>query len=170
MGIISAYLLAEIAYKIFKTKLSFILVGFIYSLCFSASSYEIEIGSDSLAISVSVIGFYFLINFIEDKNPSHIVFSGLLIAWAIFLRPIMGILWGVIAIYFVISAMKSNFRKLILPFIFFIIPFVLFESVWIVRNYIKHHEFDPLDSKHLYISNMKDTKNVFLYPFLYTFR
>ena len=58
MGIISAYLLAEIAYKIFKTKLSFILVGFIYSLCFSASSYEIEIGSDSLAISVSVIGFY----------------------------------------------------------------------------------------------------------------
>lgn len=166
MGIISTYLLAEIAGKIYKNKISFILTAVIYSLCISVSSYDIIIGADSLAVSVSIIGLYYLFKFIETNGVYYIVFSGFLIAWAIFIRPIMGLLWTMIIFYLFISVIKNRSWKAIFPILIFAFPFVLSDSMWIIRNYKKHHEFSPLDSRHLYLTDMNNTKNPFLYPFI----
>jgi hypothetical protein len=169
LGILSAYLLADISYRIFKTKFSFVIVGILYSLCLSVSSYEIRIGADSLAISVSIIGFYFFMKFIEENKFSYILICALLLGWAIFIRPIMGVLWGVVILNLIFSFFKSKSSKIFISVIIFLLPFVLLESFWITRNYRKHNEFNPLDSKHLYLSDMSNTKSNFLYPFIFTF-
>lgn len=166
MGIISTYLLAEIALKIYKTKIAFILTAVIFSLCISVSSYDIIIGADSLAVSVTIIGLYFLYKFIETNKVYFIVFCGFLIAWAIFIRPIMGLLWGMIIIYLFISIVKNRSWKGVFPILIFMFPFVVFDSIWIIRNYKKYNEFSPLDSRHLYLRDMNNTKTTFLYPFI----
>jgi hypothetical protein len=150
MGIISAYLLAQTAYNIYKTRLSFILTGIIYSLCLTISSTETRIGSDSLAISFSIFAVYFLLAYLDNFKFYQILLSTFFICWTIFIRPIMGILWAAMIFYLVVSFIQSRNTKLILPVIIFIFSFIVLDSVYMIRNYRNFNQLRPLGNLNIY--------------------
>ncbi len=168
-AIVSTYLLAEIALKIFKTKTSFILTAIIFSLNFCISSYEVKLYSDSLSISFSIIAFYFFMKYFEKAKYYHILISAILICWAIFIRPVMGVMWGVMGIYLLISAIKNKSGKTFVAIVLFAAPFIICDSLWVIRNYIKHKEISPFDSMKLYKADFNNTRTDLLYPYIFRF-
>jgi len=169
ISIISVYLLAEIAFRIFKSKIAFILTALVYALNFCVSDYDTILSADSLAASFSIISFYFFIVYWERRKKKDLIFAALMICWAIFTRPVMGILWGVMGMFLLLYALKKRTIKNLLAIVIFALPFLVTDSLWIARNYVKHRTISPFDSLLLYSYDQNNTRSYSYYGFIGSF-
>lgn len=106
----------------------------------------------TLAESFSVSSFCFFLYFIHrfynsDKN-SHLLWAGFFMSWLIFLRPFAATLLILIPVYLMAEWLrkKISFKQVITSGLIFILPFLVFESVWIYRNYKALGKFIPLET------------------------
>lgn len=174
LDILSVYLLGLIARQLFKSQKAFLLTLLLYTISIPVSYYDLWMMSESLSISFSIIAVYLLLRYLEIRKPSLLLFSGILATWAIFIRPLVGILWLALVLYLFIDFLKSktwNFKKLVFPILIFCAPFILIDSAWIVRNYKIHKQFIPLmKTDWINLSNVNiENYKVFVFAFVNSF-
>jgi len=150
LSVISVYLLALLSIKWFKTEKYFIPIILIFSISTYTSIYDLFTLAESFSVSAMIFGFYFLAIGLTCSRKSYLLYAGFFIAWAIFLRPFLGLLIIFIPIIIFIHFLKhhpqfsffNNFKRVLL----FVIPFIVFETLWIGRNYIEFNRFIPLET------------------------
>ena len=149
---ISCYYLAKIAQMIFKSTEIFHYTFFLYLTALSVHLYDGYILTESLLISSTIFFVYFLLKFYESNRLIHIFISGCFYAHAVFLKPVYLPLFfvSIIVLFFKWKNQSEKPRKLILPFVLFMITFFSLDMIWAGRNYHINKEFNFLHNGYIY--------------------
>ena len=146
LSAVSVYFLALTARMIFKSDRLFYFVFFCYLFSTYVSIFDIYLLTESFATSSSIFGLYFLLLALHRDKKSLLIPSGLFFSWVIFLRPVYApylAICGFCILFYKSGFFKSYLTRIKWLFIF-LLPFLLFDSIWIFRNYQTHNRFIPL--------------------------
>ena len=88
--------------------------------------------TESLAVSCFLLSIGFLSDFRESQNNVKLLLSGAFFSWVLILRPFMLVIYLLILIYLFINVKGFKIKALIV----FVLPFAIFDSLWVIRNYI----------------------------------
>src|SRR4051812_36913338 len=145
LSAISVYVLALIARKIFQRDSCFYVCFFLYLISTFVSLYDYQLLTESFCTSALIFSTYFLLTANEAKGK--LLLSGLFLTWSIFLRPVMAPILLIFGIYFFFKIERkktgpssSQWSKLFV----FMIPLILIDGSWVLRNYCKYKEVIPL--------------------------
>jgi len=145
---IACFLVGWIAWRLFKRRLAFYIAFFLYLLSSFVSVYTHYGSSEALCTFFIILSVFFFIKFIESGKRRSVLACGLFIAWAFFLRPAAGIifvLFPLIYLWQLYSKGEFTFSKAFLNLLTYGSFFLVFESIWIIRNYNVLHRFIPVD-------------------------
>lgn len=144
----SVYCLAKIAYLAFnKNKYCFYLTFFGYSISSYITIFDISILTESFAMSSLILAVYYLF---RNENKWDLILSGIFITWSITLRQYVLPVYFVAVLYLILKHRKSIGylslfdRKLLVQISLMVAPFLVFETVWVSRNFAARGEFIPL--------------------------
>jgi hypothetical protein len=173
LSTIALILLAYLAFELFHSWPIFYGVLFIYT--FSTFIWILDHWglSDSLAISFSTISIYFFVRALRIQEKGNllpalrrkvnflILFSGILMCWATFIRPVYGIFFAWLILSYLYLFFPRNKYQLIVSFyhlLLYITPLIICLSLWTARNYAKFNKIIPLQvpyedtfGKHTYL-------------------
>lgn len=92
----------------------------------------------------------FLIRFFTDYKLKSALLSGYFLCWFTFLKPIGIVFYIVIGFIFLILLLKREQaytkKNLFIAGLIFILPFLIFDGIWTIRNYSIRHKVIPLSS------------------------
>ncbi len=137
--IISALLLAIIAARLFQSKRAFVITTLLYGINIFVAVRANFLVSDSFAISLLVISFYFLSSYCISSKRKHLLLSGIFFAWAFLFR--VPIILSIPAFGFILLWKHRNIWNAALKSLLFAGPFVLCLSAWTLRNVIYYDRF-----------------------------
>lgn len=117
-------------------------------ITFAASSftamYDTYLGTESLAISALVFVVWALLRLRRSGSLQLAVAAGVVGAWAVFLRPVLGA--AIVGMGFWLSVSGLTLRKWRLG-LAFLVPLVLGLGAWGVRTLSLHDRFEPLGAR-----------------------
>jgi len=149
LSVISVYFLGLLSIKWFNSKIYFVPIVVLFSISTYTSIFDLFTLAESFSVSAVIFGLYFLTKAIQNHQAKYYLLSGFFVAWAIFLRPFLGLLIVFLPIVILYqqysSKTKINFSLFRNSILLFILPFMIFESLWIGRNYIQFNKFIPLE-------------------------
>ncbi len=137
---LSYYLLALLSYNTFHKVRLFYIVIIGISLNTYIAYYDFYILTESFAVSAVIIGIYFVHT---KKSKLYLLLSGTFFTWAFFLRPYLLAIY-ILAVLYIIWIYRYELRILLVRLLYFGSIFILFESMWIIRNYIHFQTFIPV--------------------------
>lgn len=141
---ISVYVLALIAKSLVKNNTFFYLTFYLFAISTYSNVTDTILMTESLTASLLVFTVYFFIKYFTQYKKTVLLFSGFLLAWVVFLRPVYAL---VIAFFFLILLADCirNKKKIVVTLLF-LLPFTVFDSLWIAHNYSAHKKFIPLST------------------------
>jgi hypothetical protein len=153
---ISVFYLAQIFYKWTNNITLSYFVFFIYALADYVSAFDRAILTESLAVSCLIFLTYHLINYFKgiNRDTKTLFYAGIFLTWAIFLRPFY-IPYILCIPFLIILIQQLNLKNKIITIIIFLLPFIVAESAWIIRNYAASSRLIFLQST-FYKGNMPD--------------
>lgn len=150
LSIISTYLIAKIALKVFTSTPIFYLTFFLYVINTHVDLYLDILLTESLTTSFLIIAYYLFIIFIEKNNYINLFISGLLLTEIIFLRPIFSPLLFLFLLVLVVHLFRNKFNNKLIISLLFLSSFIIIDTTWATRNYIVHKKFAPLTTSLYY--------------------
>jgi hypothetical protein len=152
LSAVSVYVLALSAVRLFNNLKVFYLTFFLFGISTFTSIFDIRIGlAESFSVSSIIFCFYFLIKYLQTQHYKSLLWSGLFLTWAIFLRPFLGLLILFLPlIVFVFNLKQNKLKTAFAHSLLFVSSFILAESVWVTVNYINTNRLiftqDSLDN------------------------
>jgi hypothetical protein len=148
LSAISVYVLARIALMLLKKEKFFYVTFFVFGISAYTSLYDIFTLAESFAVSSVIFTFFYVCRYIDFRMKKDLLFAGFFLAWSIFLRPFLGLIIVIVPLLLLLWETKqTNFKKAFISVVILCIPFGVFESAWIVRNYISLKKFVPLETE-----------------------
>lgn len=142
----SVVLIARLAVSIFGKPELYFLVLFAYSLTAFLSVFDLYGYAESFAISFLIAAFYFSFLFLENRKKSYLLLSGLFAGWSVFMRPVLGIQIPILGAFLFFQMLQSDrLPSRIWKLTIFLLPFLVADGAWIIRNKIQLHRFIPLE-------------------------
>jgi len=142
MSSLSVYALALTVKKLFKNNTLFYLTFTIYTASIYSSLLDPVLISESQTTSTLIFSAYFFTRYFDNYKPRELIFSGAMLTWTSFLRPIFTPLLLFYFLLILIALFRS--KKQIWPAFLFLIPFTLADGAWMTRNYMHYKEVFPL--------------------------
>ncbi len=135
---ITVYFFAVITSRIIEQSWAFYTAYLCYLISTFVSIWDVFLLTESFCISALIISFYFLSS--KQLSNAKLFLAGLFLTWAVFLKPVVA---PVIAIISVLIFIRYRQEKLegFKPVLYFLLPFILIDGVWVMRNYHEHHRF-----------------------------
>lgn len=165
---LSVYVLALSSIKLFKHNYYFYTTFTLYGISTYVSLFETSLLTESFCTSTLIFSFFFLLN--ESKNKYSLFLSGLFLTWSFFLKPALAPLIILFAAYVLFNVSspfkinKLNWKKML----FFLIPFLLIDGAWVIRNYNKYERIIPL-TKSVYYEGYNEGFELELFKFMQAF-
>ncbi len=145
VSVISIVVLGKIGMQLFNNKVIAFSTMLLYALSSFVSNFDIMGMMDSLSVSTLILGVYFFLLCKNKKENKWLLYSGFFLIWSFFFREIGIFAILIIGLTLVYTEYKNytdfsiSFKKIL----FFGLPVFLFFSIWIIRNYIVTHKFQP---------------------------
>lgn len=141
---ISAYVLALIAVRLSGSDKFGLAVYCAFLLSANTSWFDASLASDSLAVSMLIFHAYFLQEAVDRKKLGPVLLSGFSLMWLIFLRPI--------AVPLLLPSAFLLYRywnggRVLRPVLLFLLPFLVCDTVWTLRNHRVNGEFNFLTNQ-----------------------
>jgi hypothetical protein len=136
ISVFAVYFLAKTAYLLKKSRELFIITFFTAALSSFISIWDQALLSDSLSVSFLIFSVYFGVRYFKDERKSSLVWSGLFLAWTVFVRPthiLLAPVLGLVIIYKHWSDLRSIPVIVKTGFILFL-PLTLSIAAWTIRN------------------------------------
>jgi hypothetical protein len=149
LAIMAAYSLALMAKMLFKSNRAFYICFYLFLISTYSNFYDAYLLTESFCASALVFAAYYLVLWFQSAKPKYLLFSGIFITWAIFLRPVFMPILLLMAFILIVQLIKNK-RSWAKPLITLLLPFLLADGTWVTRNYINHKQFIPLTSSALY--------------------
>ena len=145
---ISIYYLSLLSGKITKRPLLFIISIIVFSFFPFFIKEEFFTMATSLSVSAFIMHLYLIKKFIKSRSKKTLMLSGLFLTWVILLRP-----FTLLYFFPILILITYLYRKKLITalnyILIFIIPFLIFESFWITRNYINTQKIIPLQDAYV---------------------
>ncbi|WP_456460891.1 hypothetical protein [Reichenbachiella sp.] len=135
---LSTYALGRTAELVFNKSIYFYMVFFLYLVSSYVSLYDITALSESMCISLFIISFYILLRYNQSKTY---LLSGLLLTLCVFLRQYTLPFFAIFLIYICYIHQFKISRVLVYNMLLFVLPFIVLDSAWVIRNYKLKGEF-----------------------------
>lgn len=140
-------LLSKVLSDIFKRKYIFWISVLLFGIEFYHSIWSHYVTlSESLGNSYLVLSLCFLYYYIEGKARKYLFLSGLFGALCFFFKVTNIVVLGVLGIWLLVHLVKekSKLSSIVRLCFLFSLPFIVLESIWVVRNYNATSKFIPL--------------------------
>ncbi len=162
---IAIYLLCLISYKLFKNKKIFYITFLLLSISLGSSFWNVYIYTESFAFSFLIFSIFCLLIGFDSNKLVWYFFSGFFLSESIFLRPFLAPL---LIIHLVLIIWKNGFKKSFLSMLLYLMPFIIIDGFWTIRNFSKTNEFIPLASttKYHFYRNKAFLEQLNLYHYL----
>jgi len=134
---IATVLLAILSARIFQTQRAFFICIILSCITTFIAIRDIYLLSDSFCISSLITSFYFLSQYLTSKSKTQLIYSGIFLAWAIFLRQITLLAIPVAGIFLLIEY-KQAIHKTLTAFLILMLPVVSALGTWTVRNQLTY--------------------------------
>jgi len=140
-------LLGKIALRIFNDKHAFYIAFFLYAFSSIVSVSTHFAVSELFCTSFCILTVYFIL---FGKNKRNLLLAGLFATWAIFLRPMSILLLFCLPLFLALDQdQKFSFKQLFknrVSVLLVLLPFTIFESLWIARNFKVMKAFVPAET------------------------
>jgi len=140
---LSVYALALIAKNLFNNTALFHIAFYLFAFSSFSSLLDPVLLTESLSTSTLILSTYFFTRFFNPGKVYNLFISGGLLTWGIFLHPVF-CPFLVFFLLMLIVMLTRSIRKMFLPIFLFILPFILFDGAWVLRNYYTYHKVTPL--------------------------
>lgn len=141
---LSVLLLSLLALRLTGSHRAALATYVLFLLSTYTSWYDTALSSDSLAASAIVIQVYLFQRALDKRDVRLLLLCGAFLAWIIFLRPVSSLLlFPAVALLVFHWGRARAIRGVVI----FLIPFALFETAWVIRNWRANHEFNPLTNQ-----------------------
>ncbi|MCH8902361.1 MAG: glycosyltransferase family 39 protein [Bacteroidetes bacterium] len=144
-SILSIYVLARIAEKLFNEKAAFSIAFFLYGIS-SYVSIFIHYGlADSFGTSLLIFALYYVFDGLKTEKVLPWFIAGTLLCWAVFFRPILIVFFVVVPVLYIFkSARIFKIAVKIRNIVVFGMIVTLSLTAWSIRNFRAFDEFIPL--------------------------
>ncbi|MGF7218591.1 hypothetical protein GGR92_004768 [Spirosoma lacussanchae] len=147
LAVVSVYALGLVARDLFQSERAFYWAYFIYLFSPFASVFDGYFLTESFAASVSIFFLYAWIRF--EQNPDRrlpLLVAGAWLTWSVFLKPAHLPLLAIPVAVWTIRWLRGRlvFRQLARYSFTFLLPFLIVDGAWMVRNYRQYGEVIPL--------------------------
>lgn len=136
-SVIGVYLLAKTAYLLKKSQVLFVITFFVAAFSSFISIWDQALLSDSLSISFLIYSFYFALKYLDQNGKLNLLWSGIFLAWTIFVRPthilVVPVL-GLLILFKHWNGIKSIGEVFKASFIL-LLPLVISIFAWTYRNH-----------------------------------
>ena len=140
----TTFLLGKLAWRLTGRHLIGLAVYTVYLVSAYSAWYDPVISSDSFSSSMLIAHAWLLHRAVEKRRRGTLLLAGLCIAWLVFLRPISVLLLPVSAfVAWRFWDRDARWRMALLV----LLPFLVFDSAWIARNWHVNHRFRPLTNQ-----------------------
>ncbi len=163
LSAISVYFLAVTVKNIFKVKEIFYICFYLYLINTFASKFDSYSQPDSFTCSATIFSVYFLEKFIREFKFTYLIITGILLCWIVFLKPVylpLYLIYLIIIAYYFIKK-RLSIVNIIKYMVIFLLPFLIFDSIWVYRNYNRHNKIiclqtstDTVDNENTYMVDM----------------
>jgi len=135
---IACVLLGIVGARIYNSARCFPIILVLSCITTFVTIRNVFLLSDSFCISALILSVYFITNYILSQRPRQLLFAGIFIAWAIFLRQI-----SLLALFILLLILCvhwwSNRKRILLAGFYFLLPLILSLAAWTLRNRITYH-------------------------------
>lgn len=149
-SVVSVYFLAKIALKVFKSNTLFYVTIIIAAVSTYIDLYITFILTESFTTSFLIFAVYSYIKFTENNKSNYLLLCGLLLTEVVFLRPVFLPILFLFVIVLIVHLNKSKSISKLKTIGLFLLPFLLIDSAWLIRNYKHHHKIAPLTTSFYY--------------------
>ena len=166
---VSVVYLAKLGEVIFQSRKYFYLVFFTYLVIPYVHFFDVYVLTESLATSFFIFSTFHLVQYLKQLKTKSLFFAGLFLSVVIFMKPVYFPLLGLIPFLLLFHFIRkgNNWKKIIFASFLFGLPFLVFDSVWIVRNFIQNKTFSFLNNG-LYYPELDDDLTLYLWNFCTT--
>ncbi len=173
LSVVSVYGLGLCARLLFGTDRAFYWAYFVYLFSTFVSVFDAYFLTESFAASASI---FFLYCFLRaDQNPDipgvrrwvWLLAAGVWLAWSVFLKPAHLPLLGIPVAIWAVRWLRGRllFSKLMRYSAVFLLPFLLADGAWMVRNYREYKQVIPLLKEPWYAAGFWPTNYFDMMPF-----
>ncbi len=142
---LSVYALALMARKIFKWQGMFYITYYLFLISTYSNLEDGTVLTESFSTSFMVFVAFFAIKWYETYGSIYLILSGALLTEVIFLRPVYAPLILLFLIFIAATCLKNGKAGSMVKYLtLFMIPFILIDGAWIIRNYGVHKRVIPL--------------------------
>jgi hypothetical protein len=148
-SVIAVYLLAKSAYLLKKSQVLFVITFFVAAFSSFISIWDQALLSDSLSVSFLIYSFYFSLKYLEDGQNKNLFWSGVFLAWTVFVRPTHILLVPVLGLLLLVKHWNGlrSFGVILKKGVILFLPIVISISVWTYRNYAQYDRVIFLQDK-----------------------
>lgn len=128
---LAVYITARWAFELSRSKRAFLATLVLMSLSTFVAVWDHYIYMESFAVSALVIGLYLLHKASQSLKWSFIWGAGFLLAWCVFLRPILIMVLPIAALYVFFGYMTSlAWMSRVKRTLIFVLPLIVFVAAW----------------------------------------
>ena len=141
---LSVYALALSAQKIFRSSTMFYLTFYLFLISTYSNLEDATLLTESFATSFLVFAVFFSLKWYETYRYRYVIIAGLLITELIFLRPVFAPLVLLFSLFLLVAAKRAGKNQFFKYALVFMVPFILIDGAWTVRNYRVYQRIQPL--------------------------
>jgi len=147
-------LLLELVHKRWAFATGFLLMNFVPFFW----HYDWTLHVNSLAASSLIFLCWFSYKYYLTNKKTNLLIAGFFLAWLVLLRGFCLIFIPLLLFFLVyfLYKNKNTFKQIAITCFLFILPFLIFETAWVTRNYISLHKFIPLQTSFVPGSDSKN--------------
>jgi hypothetical protein len=146
-SIISVFFLSKIAEHITNNKFVFYCTFLLAAVSTYSSIFDFYLLTESFTTSLLIMSVYFLFKYISSGKLMQLWVVGLLICWALFLKPYFLPVLVLFSLYLLVELIivkKWPLLKASIHCSIIWIPFIVIDTIWVIRNYQYFHKVVPL--------------------------
>ncbi|HEX8425006.1 hypothetical protein [Hymenobacter sp.] len=151
LGIIALIYLSKILFILTNRKNLTYATAFTYALSPYSVQNDLFVFTESFAASALIISTYYFLVALRTGDSIHYLVAGCWLAWVVFLRPFMLPLfgfWTVAYIYHHRYTILGNLRRAGYTITLFVLPFVVPDAIWTIRNWSIYNRLVPLQTEY----------------------
>ncbi|WP_460550234.1 hypothetical protein [Hymenobacter daeguensis] len=153
LSLASLYCLGRLAQAATRRAPAFQWTVLLYAANTFTTVFDVRLLTESFAISALIIGIYAFYLAQQRLSAAWLLAAGGWLAWAIFLRPFLGPVLGLLAAWYWGRAWmpahnqpQPALRRHVLQGALLLLPFLVADGAWVLRNWPWYHRLVPLQS------------------------
>lgn len=150
---LAVYPLALLAKSVFNSEKMFYLVFYGYAISTFSNLFDSYLLSESFSTSFLIFSVYYFNKALQNETRRSLNFlmAGIFLTETVFLKPVFVFLFLLFIIPLSVALVqKHQQKKLLKNIVLFILPFILFDGLWLNRNYHKYNRVIPLQAYYDY--------------------